>query len=148
MKTMTKVDYKKAYKALKAERAKGHTAISDLVKCIDKMLMLGGKMKALDAEIQTAIWSKKYEETMPDFERWCWDELDALTYMSASLSKRVAHHKLINRCKDKGDSTVCDFIKDFETLTLMVKSREMAVKETMLKLISLRHLKSDLTLVG
>lgn len=148
MKTMTKVDYKEAYLALKGERVKGHSAINDLVKCMDKMLMVGGKLKALDAEIQGAIWSKKYEDSMPEFEIWCCDELNALTYMAESLSERVAHHKLINRCKDKGDHTVCDFVDDFETIILMVKSDEMAVKMTILKLIRFRHLTNQMTLVG
>ncbi len=148
MKTMTKLDDKEAYLALKAVTLKDHTAIHDLVKCIDKMVMLGGKMKTLDAEIGVAIWSKKYETEMPEFEVWCRDELEALTYMAGSLTGRVERHKLINRCKEKGDRGICDFVKDFETVTLMVKSREMAVNETMLKLIRFRHLTSELTMVG
>ncbi len=148
MKTMTKLDDKEAYLALKAVTLKDHTAIHDLVKCIDKMVMLGGKMKTLDAEIGVAIWSKKYETEMPEFEVWCRDELEALTYMAGSLAGRVERHKLINRCKEKGDQGICDFIKDFETVTLMIKSREMAVKETMLKLVKFRHLNYETTMVG
>lgn len=148
MKTITKDTYKEAYLALKAEKPKGQTALMDLIKCMDKMVMLGGKMSALDGEIQRAIWSKKYEKEMPEFEEWCCDELEALSYMADSLTCRVESHKLINRCKDKGDHLICDLVKDFETVTLMVKSREMSVKATMLKLIRFRHLNCDVTMVG
>lgn len=145
---MTKMDYKEAYLALKAGTLGDKTALSDLVRCIDKMVMLGGKMTNLDTEIRAAIWSKKYEAEMPEFEVWCRDELEALTYMASSLTGRVEHHKLINRCKEKGDPGICDFIKDFERVTLMVKSREIGVRETMLKLVRFRHLTSEVTMVG
>lgn len=146
--TKTKMTDKEAYLALVAKGTKDHTALNDLIKCIDKMVMLGGKMKALDGEIQAAIWSKKYDHEILEFEAWCRDELEALTYMADRLKERVEGHKLINHCRDQGDHSICDFIKDFETVTLMVKSREMTVKETLLKFIKLRHIGRRVTMVG
>lgn len=139
MKTRIQITDHTKTAVLWTEAESRETALHDLIKYIDKMAMLGSKFSQLDAEIQSALWTRRHDRHLEDFEHYCQTELAALTYMASKLTGRALHNKLICHALEKGDSEVAAYRKDFERKALKVKEYEVAAREDFLKLGKFRH---------
>lgn len=139
MKTLDKREQRNNYERLLNEQLERHTAQYDLVKYIDKMIMVGSKFKELDEEIKKALWTRRHDKDMEDFQNYCNTELAALTYMAGRIHMRVHRNRLICCALSDGNREVMTYRKDYETVALMVKEKELAVKEDLLQLMHFRQ---------
>lgn len=139
MNTQTINRYYETTEIIWTEAESRKTALHDLTKYIDKMAMLGSRFSALDEEIQSALWTRRHDCHMDDFEDYCKTELAALTYMAGKITGRAIHNKLICSAIEKGDLEMVAIRKDFERTALKVKKHEVVAKDDFRKLARFRH---------